>query len=200
MSSAFPDDVYEESRCRLPLVRREHLPPNAQKIFDQLIDPEGGSHAGLHGPGGIRLHSPRLAELWKPVSRYLRNETGLDPRVREVAILTTARHLNSQFEWQQHEPVARRVGVPDDTIEAIKARQTVDGLNETDALVIRFTRQVLEERRIAPELFATASRTFGEQKLIDLTAIVGAYAATAILLSAVDMHLPSDEEPLLPIP
>lgn len=199
MSTAFPDDVYQESRCRLPLVKRKDLPPGAQKVFDEHSDPEGGSHAGLHGPGGVRLHSPRLTELWKPVSRYLRNETGLDPRIREVAILTTARHLNSQFEWQQHEPVARQVGVSDDTIEAIKARQSLDGLNETDALVIRFARQVLEEQKVTPELFATALRIFGEQKLIDLITIIGAYSATAILLAAVDMRLPPDEEPLLPM-
>lgn len=198
MSRALPDDVFQESRCRLPLVKREDLPPGAKQVFDDYSDPEGSSHAGLQGPGGVRLHSPRLAELWKPVSRYLRNETGLDPRIREVAILTTARHLDSQFEWQQHEPVARQVGVPDNTIEAIKSRQTVDGLNETDALVIRFARQVLEERRVTPELFATALRTFGEQKLVDLIANIGAYSATAILLAAVDMRLPPDEEPLLP--
>lgn len=195
-----PDDVYEESWCRLPLVRREDLPEGTKAIFDDHVDPNGGSHAGMRGPGGVRLHSPRLAELSRPAAHYLRHETGLSPRIREVAILVSAREHDSRFEWQQHERVGRRVGVPHETIEAIKHRKPVDGLDATDALVIRFGRQLFREHRVAPELFAEARKAFGDQKLVDLIANMGAYAATAALLAAVDMQLPPDEEPLLPVP
>jgi 4-carboxymuconolactone decarboxylase len=192
--------VYEESWCRLPLVRREDLPEGAKAIFDDHNDPAGGSHAGMRGPGGVRLHSPRLAELSRPAAHYLRHETGLSPRIREVAILTTAREFDSRFEWQQHERVGRRVGVPPETIDAIKHRRPVDALDPTDALVIRIGRQLWREHRLAPDLYAQAIEVFGAQKLIDLIANMGAYAATAILLAAVDMQLPPDEEPLLPAP
>jgi 4-carboxymuconolactone decarboxylase len=195
-----PDDVYEDSWCRLPLVRREDLPAGAKVIFDDHNDPAGGSHAGMRGPGGVKLHSPRLADLSRPVAHYLRHETGLSPRVREVTILVAAREHDSRFEWQQHERVGLRVGVPRETIEAIKHRRPVDGLDETDALVIRFGRQLFREHRVAPKLFAEALRVFGEQKLVDLIANMGSYAATAALLAAVDMQLPPDEEPLLPVP
>jgi 4-carboxymuconolactone decarboxylase len=197
---SWPDDIHADSWCRLPLVRREDLPEAVRAIYDDRADPGGSSHAGLRGPGGVRLHSPRLAELSRAASDYLRNETGLSPRIREVAILVTAREFDSRFEWQQHERVGRRVGVPDATIEAIKHRRPVDGLDATDALVIRFGRELLRERRVSSDLFAEARRTFGEQKLVDLLSNMGAYAATAILLAAVDMQLPTDEEPLLPVP
>ena len=195
-----PDDVHEESLCRLPLVRREDLPDAAKAIFDNRSDPAGGSHAGLRGPAGVKLHSPRLAELSRPATHYLRHETGLTPRIREVAILTAAREHDSRFEWQQHERVAQREGVPAETIDAIKHRRPVDGLDRTDALVIRFGRQLFREHRVSSELFAEALKVFGAQKLVDLIANMGAYAATAALLAAVDMQIPPDEEPLLPVP
>ena len=200
MVKKFPDDVYEESWCRLPLVRREDLPEGAKAIYDDHNNPAGGSHAGMRGPGGVRLHSPRLVELSRPAAHYLRHETGLSPRIREVAILTTAREFDSRFEWQQHERVGKREGVPPETIDVIKHRKPVDGLDETDALVIRVGRQLWQEHRLSPDLFAEALEVFGEQKLIDLIANMGAYSATAILLAAVDMQLPPDEEPLLPVP
>ena len=43
-----------------------------QQTFDLLSDPHGGSLAGLRGPGGLRLHSPRVAAALRPVNTYLR--------------------------------------------------------------------------------------------------------------------------------
>ena len=194
----FPSDIYADSRCRLPLVKREDLTEGAQAIFDEHHDPNGDTHAGMQGPGGVRLHSDRLAVLSRPVSRYLRHETGLSTRIREVAILTSAREHDSKFEWQQHERVGLREGVSPETIDVIKHRKPVDGLDETEALVIEIGRQLFRDHRLSSELFARARETFGEQKLIDLLANMGSYAATAILLAAVDMQVPLDEEFLLP--
>lgn len=195
----FPEDIYEESWCRLPLVDRERLPEEARAIFDLHADPDGWSHAGLRGPGGVRLHSPRLAYLWHAVGRYLRDETGLSERVREVAILITAREHDSRFEWQQHERVGKSVGVPFETIEAIKYGRPVDGLAESDAVVIRLGRQVFGDHRVESALFVSALGLFGARGLIDLISIMGTYSATAAMLTLVDMQLPPDEQPLLPI-
>lgn len=195
----FPHDVYEESWCRLPLVERERLPEEAQGIFDVHADPGGWSHAGLRGPGGVRLHSPRLAYLWHAVGRYLRDETAISRRVREIAILITAREHDSQFEWQQHEKIARSVGVGIETIEAIKHRQPVDGLSQSDAVVIELGRQVFGDRHVNSTLFAAALDLFGNQGLIDLISIMGTYSATAAMLTLVNMQLPPDEAPLLPV-
>jgi 4-carboxymuconolactone decarboxylase len=196
----FPDDVHAESWCRLPLVRREDLTEGAKQIFDDHSDPKGSSHAGMQGPGGVRLHSPVLAELHRREAHYLRHDTGLAPNIREVAILVAARAHDSQFEWQQHERVGLRVGVSPETIDVIKHRKPVDGLDETEALVIEVGRQLFGEHKLSSELFARARETFGEQKLLDLLANMGSYAATAILLAAVDMQVPLDEEILLPLP
>lgn len=194
-----PEDVYQESWCRLPLVDPNSLPEEARAIFDIHADPTGWSHAGLRGPGGVRLHSPRLAQLWHAVGRYLRDETELSERVREVAILTTAREHDSQFEWQQHEKVAKGVGVPVETIEAIKLRRPVDGLTEDDALVIQLGRQVFGDHTVESALFASVLESFGARGLIDLISIMGTYSATAALLTLVDMQLPPGEDPLLPL-
>jgi 4-carboxymuconolactone decarboxylase len=195
----FPEDVFPDSWCRLPLVDPESLPREAREIHEIHADPKGWSHAGLRGPGGIRLHSPRLATLWHAVGRYLRDDTGLSDRVREVAILITAREHDSRFEWQQHEKVARRVGVPQETIEAIKYRLPVASLDETDSLVIRLGRAVFGDHAVGPDLFRAALDRFGSQRLIDLVSIMGTYAATAAMLSLVDVQIPPGEEALLPV-
>ena len=118
----YPEDVDPESRCRLPLPRREQLDVAGQRTYDSLADPKGGTIRGLRGPGGILLHSPDLSRRARPLNRYLRHEAGLGGRVRELAILTTARELDSQFEWAAHEPEALAESISPEIIEVIKHR------------------------------------------------------------------------------
>jgi 4-carboxymuconolactone decarboxylase len=87
----YPDDIDPESGCRLPLPRRDELSPEGQASYDRLANPGGGNLRGLRGPGGIQLHSPELSRRSRPLNHYLRFEAGLGGRVRELAILTTAR-------------------------------------------------------------------------------------------------------------
>src|SRR3954454_7176401 len=95
----YPDDVDPQSGCRLPLPNRDELGPEGRRIYDSLADPNVCTLRGLRGPGGIQLHSEELARRSRPGKQYLPNEAGLDPPLRELAILATARELDSQFEW-----------------------------------------------------------------------------------------------------
>ena len=149
---------------------------------------------GLRGPGGIQLHSPELARRSRPVNHYLRHEAGLGGRVRELAILTTARELDSQFEWAAHEPAALAEGISREIIDIIRYRRDTRGLAESDAIVIDLGREIFDQRRVAPHTFSRALQQFGRRELVDLVALMGNYAATAALLTAFDMQLDSAQQ------
>jgi 4-carboxymuconolactone decarboxylase len=194
-----PDDIDPESRCRLPLPRREALSEDARAAYDRLAAPGDGNLRGLRGPGGIQLHSPELARHSRPLNRYLRYDSGLGGRVRELAILTTARELDSQFEWAAHEPEALAEGIAPTLIDAIRNRRELDGIDEADAIVIALGREIFGARNVTSETYARALRRFGARGLVDLVALMGNYAATAALLTAFDMQLDAGQEPgLLP--
>src|SRR5208283_3594321 len=139
----YPEDVDPESGCRLPLLDREQLDDAGQRTYDSLADPKGGTIRGLRGPGGILLHSPDLSRHSRPLNYYLRHEAGLGGRVRELAILTTARELDSQFEWAAHEPAALAEGISAEIVEIVRNRSGTSGLDEADAIVIELGREIL---------------------------------------------------------
>jgi 4-carboxymuconolactone decarboxylase len=195
----FPADVYEESGFRVRLPKRDELDDDGKEIFDHFMDPNGGTYVGIRGPGGIRLHSPKLSQLTQEVNYYLRHESGITKRVRELVILATARELNHQFEWVAHEPAALKVGITQELIDIIKYRKSVAGLDETDAVVIEFGRQLIGARKVEPETFAAAQRIFGTKMLVDIVSVIGSYAATGALLTAFDIQLHPGKEPLLPL-
>ena len=196
---ATPADIDPQSGFRLPLPRREELDEIGRQHYDRTTAP-GATIAGLQGPCGIQLYSPNTAEAMRALNRYLRYEAGFSPRIREIAILTTAREMDSQFEWVAHEPEALKEGVDPKVIDVIKHRRSTAGLDETDATVIELGRQLFREHKLSPETFAKVKALFGPNKLVELVMLMGNYAGTAILLAAVDMQLHKGKKPLLPIP
>ena len=198
-SDSMPADIDPQSGFRLPLPKREDLDEVGQRHYDRATRP-GATIAGLQGPAGIQLYSPKTAEHAQALNRYLRFEAGFSPRVREIAILTTAREMDSQFEWVAHEPEALKEGVEPAVIDIIKHRKSTAGLGETDAAVIEFGRQICRDHKVTPDIFTRVKTLFGAQKLIELVMLMGNYAGTAALLAAVDMQLHKGHKPLLPIP
>lgn len=194
-----PSDIDPQSGFRLPLPKREDLDDAGKAHYDRVAAP-GATIAGLQGPSGIGLYSPKASEHARALNRYLRFEAGLAPRVREIAILTTAREMDSQFEWAAHEPEARKEGVEGRVIDIIKHRMPTAGLEETDATVIELGRQIFRDRKVTSDTFAKAKALFGANKLVELVMLMGNYAGTAALLTAVDMQLHPGQKPLLPMP
>jgi 4-carboxymuconolactone decarboxylase len=199
MGSDMPSDIDPQSGFRLPLPRREDLDEAGKQHYDRASAP-GATIAGLRGPSGIQLYSLKTAEHARALNRYLRYEAGFTPRVREIAILTTAREMDSQFEWCAHEPEALKEGVEPNVIDVIKHRKATTGLDETDATVIELGRQTFRDHKVTPETFARVKALFGPHKLVELVMLMGNYAGTAALLTAVDMQLHPGQKPLLPIP
>jgi len=194
-----PSDIDPKSGFRLPLPKLEDLDEAGRKAYERATAP-GATIAGLQGPAGVQLYSPKTAAHNSALNRYLRYEAGFAPHVREVAILATAREMDSQFEWVAHEPEALKEGVPQAVIDVIKYRRSTEGLDETDALVIELGRQLWRDHKVKSETFARLRDIFGPTQLIELVMLMGNYAGTAALLAAVDMQLHAGKKPLLPIP
>jgi 4-carboxymuconolactone decarboxylase len=199
-AQAYPPDVYPDSGFRLPLPKREELDAEGKKVYDNIVGPSNRVVAGLRGPLGIRVYSPKVGELTAALNEYLRFESGMPGDIRELAILTTARELNNQFEWTAHEPVARKAGLSPAAIDVVKYRKTASGLPEKQTAVILLGRQIFQHRKVDSETFARALKAFGERDLINIVSLMGVYSSTAILIDTFDMHLSPDQPPLLPMP
>jgi 4-carboxymuconolactone decarboxylase len=192
-----PRDVYPESLSRLPLVEREAMDEQGKRFYDAVTSPQSRTLVGLQGPSGIWLHSPELGERMRAVNQYLRYETALERRLTELAILVTARELDNQFEWTAHEPVALKEGLDLGIIDVVKYRKPTSGLGTKEALIISLGRKLFRERKVDSETFTQALEVFGPRGIVELAAVMGNYAGTAIMLNMVDQQLRPDQTPLL---
>jgi 4-carboxymuconolactone decarboxylase len=194
-AATFPKDVFPETGNRLPPIKREELDEEGKKMYDISI-----SEAGKFGPRPIRLYSSPVATHMTEVNEYLRYKTGLGPRVVELTILVTAREMDSQFEWTFHEPLAAKAGLPKETIDIIKFRKPLKGIEEKDSTIIQLGREAIEKHKVSSATADRALKLFGKQGLVNIVSLLGDYAANAILMSTFDQQLRPTERPLLPIP
>jgi 4-carboxymuconolactone decarboxylase len=198
-----PRDVHPASLSRLPLLERGELDEEGRTHYDAVVSPESRTLVGLRGPSGIWLHSPKLAGFLRAANRYLRFETALDRRLTELAILVVARELDNQFEWTAHEPAALAEGLDSTIIEVVKRRRPVGRLgkriNKQEAVIIAFGRELFRKKKLGSATFARALDLFGRRGVLELAALMGNYAMTAVILNTVDQQLHPGQKPLLPV-
>ena len=109
--------------------------------------------------------------------------------VKEIAISTAARGLNCEFAFASHIGSAREAGVSADTIDVITSGGSTDSLTTEDRQIVDFVRHILESPNRVPEaLFADLERRFGLTTLVELTGIIGAYAALACTLNVFEVE------------
>jgi 4-carboxymuconolactone decarboxylase len=191
---AFPKDIHPETGNRLPEIKREDLNEAAKKRYDARRP------NGAYGPGAIRLYSPLVEQYMGDVNDYLRHKSGLDPRLVELAILVTAREMDSEYVWTQHEQAGLKAGLSKETIDAVKYRKSLNGVGEKEATIIQLGRESIGKHQVSSETEAHALRLFGNQGLVNFASLIGDYASTAILLSTFDQHVRPTDKPLLPLP
>jgi 4-carboxymuconolactone decarboxylase len=198
-----PRDVHPASLSRLPLLERQELDAEGRRHYDTVVSPGSRTLVGLRGPSGIWLHSPRLAGFLRAANQYLRFEATLDRRLTELAILVVARELDNQFEWTAHEPAALAEGLDAKIIEVVKHRQPVGRLGKRlgkpEAVIIAFGRELFRKRRLSTATFARAVDLFSQRGVLELAALMGNYAMTAVILDTVDQQLHPGQKPLLPV-
>lgn len=193
-TASFPKDIYPETGNRLPAIKREDLDDAGKKLFDA----KGPSDD--FGPGSIRLYSLPVEENEEANNNFLRNKAGIDPQIVQLVILITAREANCAYVWNAHEPQGLKAGLPKETIDVVRYRKPITGVDEKDAAIIQLGREVLEKHRVDSATAAHALALFGKKGLVNIVALMGDYASTEILLNTFDQHVRPAEKSLLPIP
>ena len=188
-ADALPEDVYPDSRNRLPLVKREDLDEERQKIYDEAAAATDPLH-GLQGEVGIRLHS---------VIDDVRFESPLGRRLTELAIITAAREAEQNFEWTLHAEEALRQGLEMSIIDIVRYKKPVTGLGDKETAIITVGREMAQNHSVSPETFAFALEALGASNLVDMAATM-ARRANETPLIWVDQHLPLDWEEVVPLP
>jgi 4-carboxymuconolactone decarboxylase len=186
-------DLDPDSHARLPYLQRKDMNEADQKTFDIL--PGKGKDDVLRGPLAFAAYNPAVAKALFDLHNAA-VAGSLNPHARELAIMVACRETNYNLEWNGHEPMAVRNGVDARVIDVIRKRSAVTGIDEKDAVVIRFGRQMLTDKKVDSATYAKVVEIYGKKGAMDLVAVMITYADSGFYGIAVDEHPAPGKQPL----
>lgn len=136
-------------------------------------------------------NSPRGARHKAGLGMYLRHESKLNPRLRELAILQVGYTTGSEYEYAHHVDVALSFGVSEADILAIAADSAGQptSLDPLACAVLRAAREMTERLSLSAETFALLNEGLDAESLIDLLIAIGEYNGMVRIMAALEVDL-----------
>ena len=170
----------------------DNLTPARQAVADAIA---GGPRGSLRGPFVPWLLSPGMADPAQRLGAFLRFGTVVPERLKELAIVFTARWWDAGFEWSIHAKLALDAGLPRSISSRPSAGATRRNLpTRTMALIYRACREMYETRRFSDARHSRRLKTLlGPQGVAELAGLLGYYALVSITLNAFEVAALEDE-------
>ena len=175
-----------------PVTRRDQLAETDRGVFDAVTEGRGS----VRGPFGMLLHSPVLCRRHLDVGTYFRFTSRLEPASRELAIVATAREKDCPYVWAAHAPAARKAGVSDAAVGAVRDHGDLAGVPPAERDIADYVRQLSRTNAVAQDLFDRLQSRHGVPWLVELTCLVGHYGIVTAILNAFEVAPAPGAEPL----
>jgi len=109
------------------------------------------------------------------------------------------REKDAAYEWGGHVETARKAGMREEAIDAMRSAGDASNLEPDERDIINYTRQLLRTNRVEQGLFDALVQRHGVRWLVELTATIGQYQYIAAINNAFGMEPRPDGEQLPPI-
>jgi 4-carboxymuconolactone decarboxylase len=176
-----------------PLTYQSMTPPQ-KKMFEDLIS---GERRGAAGPFNVLLRSPEMGNLAQQFGASMRFHSSMPPKLNELAIIITARHWTSQYEWYAHRRAAANAGLNESIIQAIATGKRPTGMQPDEEAVYNFCTELLTTKQVSDKTFEATKAKFGERGVVDLIGVTGYYQLVSMLLNTDKYPLPDGVAPEL---
>jgi 4-carboxymuconolactone decarboxylase len=177
---------------RFPQLTMDQLDEKQKPLGEQVMKV---SSVGLAGPYNPMMRSPVLGQRLFDLFHYLRWETSVPVKLNEFAILIIGRQWRSQVEWYAHAPLAAKAGLSPEIIAELKANKRPSKMAEDEAVIYDFVTELTATQKVSDETFARTKKVFGDQQIVDLTAVAGNYVMVAMMLAMAEESVPPGKEP-----
>jgi alkylhydroperoxidase family enzyme len=169
--------------ARLPYLDKADLAAENRDLLSRNINLY---RALAHSPNGLRSFST--------LGKFIRHQSRLDPRLREMAILQVGYLARSPYEYSHHIKIGRDFGVSDDDIRAMIAETEgkTSALDPLAKAVLRAAREMTSDMAVSDATFAALRTGLDEECLTDLVITIAFYNGVVRLLATMQIDVEDD--------
>ena len=200
------NDTPAADQRRFKLIPLDQLTPEQQALSDAIksgprakLKSSGASKPGpLGGPFNVWLRSPGIGDLVQKLGEEIRFRSSLAGKLNELAILITARHWTSQYEWVAHHKLALEGGLDPAIAEAISQGRPPQNMDADETVVYEFSSELQRTQAVSDATYNRALDRFGERGVVDLISVNGFYVLVSMCLNVDRTPVPAGTP--LPLP
>ena len=136
-------------------------------------------------------HSPDGARAFAAPALYIRHDSKLDPRLRELAILQVGYASRVEYEYAHHIEIAKGVGVTDEDIRAIELESAgkPSELGRIERTVLAAAREIVDHPEISDDTCTALRVELDEERIVDLMIAISFYCGVVRLLGVLQIDL-----------
>jgi len=182
---------------RFKLLAEGEMSEAQRKVYGDIA---AGPRGGVRGPFNALLRSPELADRAQKLGEWVRFKSSLPERLKEFAILVTARHWSAQYEWHAHHAHALKAGLAPRLAAELALGKRPAGMSDEEAAVHDFCKELHEKKTVNDATYARVAKLFGERGVVDLIGVIGYYTLVSMVLNVERHPLPDGvAAPLAPL-
>jgi 4-carboxymuconolactone decarboxylase len=178
---------------RFPKLTAEQMTAAQREVAAEIT---AGPRGEVRGPFIALIHHPELARRVQRLGEQLRWKGVLPSKLKELAVLVTARRWTCQHEWVMHSKYALQDGLAPQIVEALRQGQEPAGMSDEERAVYAFSREA-HAGRVGDAAFAEVEKRFGLDGALELLALNGYYTMMAMVLNNAGLPLPGNVAPPL---
>jgi len=172
---------------RVPYIDMETLDPLAEDPTP--YNPEWVSGNNIHR--AMAHHPEALRVFWPRIGTWMRYKSGLDQRLRELAIIQASYVTASGYEFAHHVHFAETIGITHDDILAIidESNGKPGALPDLERAVLKAARDLTLTVEIADETWAYLAANLRREHLIELVLVTSYYNHVIRLVTALQIGI-----------
>jgi 4-carboxymuconolactone decarboxylase len=178
----------------------DKLTPPQKKYVESILS---GPRSDISGPLGVMMVTPELGDLAQKAIAYSRfagreGFSSVPPKLNELAILVVAKHWSAEYVWNAHHTAAVRLGIPTETVEAIRTGKRPSRMEKDVEAVYNFAAEFMSKREVTDATLRAARDVLGgDRGVVDLVGTMGLYQISSMMVALDQTPLPPGTQPYL---
>ena len=173
----------EDRQSRLPL---KNVPLDLE---EKIVKLNGNPNLNLYK---VLSNNPILLSSWIDFAYSLRRNCTTSRELRELMILRGAQLCQSEYEWFQHEQMAKQCGISEEKINKIKDWKTNSLFDEKEKVALELMESlVLNKGKITDQLDEELKKYFTESEYLELILTGSFYVMVPTVLET--LQIPTEK-------
>lgn len=137
----------------------------------------------------VLAHHPALVKRWTPFAGHILGKQTLPFRDRELLILRIGWLNQAEYEFAQHELIAKRGGISDADIARLKEGPKAAGWSDKEATLLQVADDLFENSVVSDTTWAAMAKSYSTEQMMDAVFTVGQYNLVSWALNSFGVPL-----------